>query len=144
MPAPALKKIAKNAHKPLKKIEKYWRAAKKEGGDKDNPWAYRMGIVERRAGLSRALSTIETYLDNQIESLSASFNSDPKNRKEAEHVIQQSLYPFTTPEFDKLSKEVIHEMGLAAFTDKAIIEIAKKEIEYEDKHSRKHGKGYYE
>lgn len=71
MPVPALKKIAKKAHKPLKKIEKYWRAAKKEGGDKKSPWAYRMGIVKKRAGVSKTLGRIESYLDKQIASLSA-------------------------------------------------------------------------
>lgn len=50
MPVPALKGIAKRSGKSLQTIERYWKEARKSkpknGGD---PWAYRMGIVKRRA-----------------------------------------------------------------------------------------------
>lgn len=57
MPTAALKAMALKADKPVEKAEEYWEAAKKSAAQKfkkEDPrfWAYVMGIVKRRLGLS--------------------------------------------------------------------------------------------
>jgi len=61
MPAPVLKALAKKTEKSLDDLERYWKEAKisaKDKGfseDEDRFWAYTMGIVKKRAGLSESL-----------------------------------------------------------------------------------------
>jgi len=73
MPVPALKGIAKKGHKSLKTVEKIWKNTKlpKKSKKVKEPYAYKMAVVKKKAGVSNVLNKIESYLDKQIKSLSA-------------------------------------------------------------------------
>lgn len=69
MPAPMLKKLAKQANIPIKKAEEYWDKAKelaaKEGRDPDKDsknWAYVVGIVKRMMGLTEEMKNKKLIL----------------------------------------------------------------------------------
>ena len=65
MPAPSLRKMAKDADVPYEDAERYWReakqSAKKQGVFKkdgeDDYYSYIMGIVKKRMGLAFRLDT---------------------------------------------------------------------------------------
>ena len=65
MPVPALKSLAKRAHKKLGTLERYWDEAKsaaaQHGLKTQDPsfWAYTMAIVKKRAGLGKKPSLKE-------------------------------------------------------------------------------------
>lgn len=77
MPAAALKSLAKKAHKPLGKLEKYWDEAKassaEHGFKKSDPsfWAYTMAIVKKRAGLGKKKATFKEFLEPEEDQVSA-------------------------------------------------------------------------
>lgn len=66
MPTPQLKSFAEKSGKPISDLERYWDQAKTDAAEKFKHgskkfWAYVVGIVKRRAGLSEQL-TFRDYL----------------------------------------------------------------------------------
>lgn len=85
MPAKQLKKMAKKAGKSFKKAEKYWNeaiaGAKKGAKDK---YAYAMGIVKKRLGLSDADLMLNVGVDPSVLLESAVVDVDVKRTRLAE------------------------------------------------------------
>lgn len=72
MPATVLKALAKKSEKSVQDLERYWKEAKESAKDKgftedeDRFWAYTMGIVKRRAGLSEDLQEFVDFITNNL------------------------------------------------------------------------------
>lgn len=73
MPAAALKSMADKSGKSLKTLERYWKQAEKQAEKQspDDKYAYIMGIVKKRAGISEAFEFKCDMLNENIVSAGA-------------------------------------------------------------------------
>lgn len=97
MPSDALKSLAKKSEKSLADLERYWKEAKNDvPSDVDDKYAYIMGIVKKRAGLSEEVMKMFTaeQWEEFFESLNEAYVPTPLqdivDREKAEGTVRNT------------------------------------------------------
>lgn len=159
MPAAALKKFAEDSHHSYSTLERWWKEAEKQadvkGFEEDRKYRYMMGIVKRRAGLARVMSSamLPLALYHGID-LKVVANGDITSKDEltkfgfhgdipdSEHMggsFPPSFKAELKPQWDEFFDEEIEDLNEIENNEERLLAAINMFIRYAGRHKMKKG-----